>query len=506
MEECKLAASVESNCQRLGDLAALAVPAETRAPSTEEWAAIERKLNTNRGRRSFRRWWPAFAFSAVAILFVAGWFVFGKPLGYRLESCTLAPDGSLSGGTSGQGAIAFDDGTQITLDEKTRIRVKALRWKKGANIHLDDGEAKLAVVHREGRSWTVLAGPFRVDVTGTRFGASWSQQHGRFHITMLEGEVRVSGGPIATATSLRAGQTLEANVGRYSIESTKNQSPPPARERKQPDVVLHSTAGKTVHVPETTRPLLAQSATRRRLASSTAGDERTASATSAETEPSTIHERLLGEPMPSAIGEEDAIASQSEPPPQAKPAIRHVVFGKNGKFSNGFTGMVKVMGGNGTTFSTPTSWDAREHLQPDDGLLCTSGTVAGLSCINEGTPRYQCDWGVNWGVSIEWDTREDKKAWGDEASSAIAVEFRGRSAKYRLNAHLKGDPSSQFYCIEDYKSDQVVKPSMFKSECRSGTGATLTDFKGVDSFNLQFTSSTSYVAFRYCISDITLYP
>ena len=197
-----------------------------------------------------------------------------------------------------------------------------------------------------------------------------------------------------------------------------------------------------------------------------------------------------------------------EPSPTAnpKPASVRVVLGETGQLANGLTGATWVGSGEGTTFSAPASWDDRAHLRPEAGLLCASGTVAGFSCVNEGTPRILCNWDRNWGVAIGWNTRADLKAWGDEAMGAIAVEFRGRSASYRLNAHLKGDPGERIYCVENYKSGQVVRPSMFKSECWFDKGDTLADFTRVDSFNLQFAAGMKYVAFRYCVSGITLYP
>ena len=188
-----------------------------------------------------------------------------------------------------------------------------------------------------------------------------------------------------------------------------------------------------------------------------------------------------------------------------KPASIHVVLGESGQLANGFTGEAWVAGGAGTSFSTPASLDERAHLRPQAGLLCAR-TVAGLVCVNESLPKMHCNWDRNWGVTMGWYARADHKAWGDEAAGAVAVEFRGRTASYRLNAHLKGDPAKKLYCIENYKSGQVVRPSMFKSECWVDRGGTLTDFQQVDLFDLHFPPGMSYVAFRYCVSGITLFP
>jgi hypothetical protein len=201
-----------------------------------------------------------------------------------------------------------------------------------------------------------------------------------------------------------------------------------------------------------------------------------------------------------------AIPTPPLPTVVATAASVHVVFGEAGQLANGFTGEATVAGGDGTTFSTPASWDDRAHLRPEAGQLCASGTVAGLACINENLPQMHCNWDRNWGVAIGWYTRADHRTWGDGAAGAIAVQFRGRSASYRLNAHLKGDAKEKMYCIDNYKSGQAVRPSMFKSECWLDKGDTLPDFQQVEFFNLHFPSRMSYVAFRYCISGITLLP
>jgi hypothetical protein len=192
----------------------------------------------------------------------------------------------------------------------------------------------------------------------------------------------------------------------------------------------------------------------------------------------------------------------------AKPTAKRVTIGADGQLSGGFTGLVWVAKGEGTKLTTPKRvvWEDRTPLQPEQGLLCTRGTVAALSCVNEGMPSIVCNWSLNWGVAVGFFTRADENAWGSEAATAMAVEFRGRLNTYRLNAHRKGDPPEKLYCIENYKSGQVVKPSMFQSPCSSNSGATLPNFEGVDYFSLQFPSGMNYVAFRYCIAGITVYP
>jgi hypothetical protein len=386
-----------------------------------------------------------------------------------------------------------------------------LRFKRGVEIDLRDGKARLTVAHRVGAHWTVFAGPFRVDVTGTRFAVNWSESSGRFRIAMLEGEVHISGGPLSAAMPLHAGQTLDGTKSTVEVTDT----PEVKSERLRDDAespTRQVPVAKTDPIsplPQHPRRAPPTGPTRRRAevnAGTGAGDKRDS------------YQGLNQAPSRRADGIEMPVPNQLPPefwvaiPPPAAPALAakptpgRVAIGADGRFSGGFTGFAWVERGEGTSLSAPTSWESRAHLQPEDGLLCTSGTVVALSCVNEGMPSISCNWVRNWGVAIGWDTSADKKAWGVDAASAIAIEFRGRSGKYRLNAHRHGEPAEKTYCIENYKSDQVAKPSMFKSECWSNTGVPLPDFEDVDLFNLQFLSGMNYVAFRYCIAGITLYP
>jgi hypothetical protein len=166
------------------------------------------------------------------------------------------------------------------------------------------------------------------------------------------------------------------------------------------------------------------------------------------------------------------------------------------------TGRAWLARGEGTNLSMPASREEYVSLRPGDKGLCTSGTVAGLYCVN--IPHARCNWDRNWGVAVGFDVKAGSEAWGEDAARGIAIEFHGRSASYRLNAHRKGDPQQETYCIEHYKSGQMVTPSMFKTRCWEDAGNTLPDFKGVDLFNLEFPSGMEYVALHYCVSGIRL--
>ena len=515
------AASAEVNCQRLGDLASLAVSVETPSPGTEPWAEqwteIDRHLDRGWRAPLLRRLWPALALSAVAILCVVGYLVARRPLGYRVVDCTLAADGVFATTPSREGTIAFDDGSRMSVEKGARFRLAMLPFGHGADISLDEGDAQLAVVHRAGARWSVQAGPFRVEVAGTRFGVRWSRQSGHFRIAMLEGDVLVAGGAIPPATHLRAGQTLIADLSASTFEIASDPSPqaqdprtgmPGAVQVFPAEPAKQDHAGpRGVRQPPPSprkRPQVSARTENLTAPAPVPGDSTPLPALPAENALQVSPAPTAPQPLPPA----PSTARPAQPLPAVEPRSSsiHVVIGETGQLANGFTGVTWLASGEGISFSTPTSLAERAPLRPEAGLLCTSGTVAGLSCVNFGTPKALCNWDRNWGVAIGWHTRADKKAWGDDAKGAIAIEFHGRSASYRLNAHRQGDPEKKMYCVDNYKSGQVVRPSMFKTECWFDKGDTLADFQQVDLFNLQFPSGMNYVAFRYCIAGMTLYP
>jgi len=456
----------------------------------------------------------------VVLACVTGWLLARRTLGYKLEGCTTAADGTLTATADRGGAIAFEDGSRILLDKDARVQLKALAFKRGVEVALRDGEATLAVVHRLSARWAVLAGPFRVDVTGTRFAVKWSPSSERFRVVMSEGHVRVSGGSLSTATPLRAGQTLRGTASSLELTDLTDQrevSPQAPRSEAEARPRQELLAKTDTIPPRPGRRAPSSTPPRRRAGMSAEADTarkgipaaRTSSLGADGNKATTLNEP----PAPSGAGESapagaleswPAFAAQTErAAPKTGP--NRVTIDTYGQLNGGFNGFAWVETGEGTTLSDPASWEGRTHLQTEDGLLCASGTVAALSCVNEGMPQVSCNWARNWGVAIGWSARADKKAWGIEATSAIAVEFRGRSSSYRLNVHRKDDPPEKMYCIENYKSGQVVRPAMFKSKCWSDTGVSLSDFEGVDLFNLQFASGMNYVAFRYCITGITVY-
>lgn len=493
-DERKVAIVPETTCERLGELAATSAPGASGAPDARQWASIESRLATADRpslRLGLRRRWPVFAATSVVLACTVGWLAARRTLSYRTEACAVSADGSLR--SLDQGVVAFDDGTRIDLEPSSRMRIKPLAFARGAELFLDDGQLSLAVVHRRDARWAVAAGPFRVQVTGTRFSVGWSEHSGRLRIVMAEGEVRVSGGPVQADTRLRAGQALEAEAGRFVVRDVATAPPAPNAPAAEP------------------APAEAAPPARRKVAAPRRAAAPKLAAPGAR----------QGEPALPATIENVAPPAPPFPPPTLtpppaaaptpalslpRPGPIRVSIAADGRLSGGVTGFAWVEGGEGTEFSTHLPKQERVRLHTTDGQLCTHGRLARWACVNEGMPHVRCNWDRNWGVAIGFFVRSDETDWGAQAASAIGIDFRGRSTAYRLVAHRKGDPREKVYCLERYKSGQPVKPGQLKSKCWDDAGDALADFRDVESFSLQALSGLEYVAFRYCITGITIYP
>ncbi len=107
--------------------------------------------------------------------------------------------------------LRFSDGSALVFQPGARARVARL-MDTGAELLLDGGRLLADVRHTGEARWSVVAGPFRVRVTGTRFGAEWSPESGKLAVEMFEGAVVVEGPSLGSGLALRAGDTLEVGL------------------------------------------------------------------------------------------------------------------------------------------------------------------------------------------------------------------------------------------------------------------------------------------------------
>jgi transmembrane sensor len=115
-------------------------------------------------------------------------------------------------------ALRFSDGTVLSVRPGARARVVDVD-RRGARLALERGELHAEVEPRPAADWWVIAGPFAVHVTGTRFDVRWDPDSERFALGVSEGSVHVSGAIAGDDRAVRAGELLVISLPQARLES-----------------------------------------------------------------------------------------------------------------------------------------------------------------------------------------------------------------------------------------------------------------------------------------------
>lgn len=181
-------------------------------------AALLARAESEPSRRSFRAMLPvlapALAVAAAVALFVA----WPRSLHYEVNGARVE-NGYVSAPGPNPVKLRFSDETEVLADAGARLRVEHTS-ARGARVLLERGRAEVKVAHRQGAEWTFVAGPFEVEVRGTRFVMSWEPAQEAFDLMLEQGAVNVRGpfgtGPIA----LSAGQRFRGDLATRSMSVT----------------------------------------------------------------------------------------------------------------------------------------------------------------------------------------------------------------------------------------------------------------------------------------------
>lgn len=176
------------------------------------------------------RWAAAIAVAAGIALFT---FTLGRartPLTFLVgDAGRLGEvDAWLAAPVGGSLPLRFSDGSAVRLEASARARVTRLA-NAGATLRMETGHADVSVAKRTGAAWQVSLGPFRVDVTGTRFAVDWDPQNERLVLTMHEGTVIVSGCTFGAGRPFVAGDTVRTSCRDRNVELS-TRTPPSASD------------------------------------------------------------------------------------------------------------------------------------------------------------------------------------------------------------------------------------------------------------------------------------
>jgi transmembrane sensor len=178
-----------------------------------EAVAVRNASRDGWSRRSLFRPW-AFALAGVtAVALIAGavrWS--SRPITFQIGPLagTGRPGDLIEAPAAGTVAVKFSEGSSFLLQSGGRARVLTTEGR-GARVLIDSGEMDVDIAHSELRPgrWRFEAGPFHVQVTGTRFRLAWQPASQRFALATKEGRVIVSGSCMGATQAIAAGESVD---------------------------------------------------------------------------------------------------------------------------------------------------------------------------------------------------------------------------------------------------------------------------------------------------------
>jgi TolA-binding protein len=203
-----------NDLERLGSLAA--EHQDRRLDELVDLGAARRRFLSASARRTVGTRTKILVAAAIGIAACLALFMFAgrepAPLTFRVgDKGRLGEvDAWLEASAGKAMPLRFSDGTKVRLEPNARARVTHVD-PAGATVRLESGRANVSVVKRKGAAWRVSLGPFRVEVTGTRFDINWDPGNDRLLLQMHEGSVVVSGCVFGPGRSVVAGETALAS-------------------------------------------------------------------------------------------------------------------------------------------------------------------------------------------------------------------------------------------------------------------------------------------------------
>ena len=167
-------------------------------------------------RRSWRPWAlvavPVVAVLA-ALLTLPLWHEGNPPLrAYRGtdDSAPLDAGAWVHAEENQSALLRFSDNAEVRLEPRASVRLVGIEGRT-ARLALDHGQARVSVVPGRGADYRVSAGPFEVQVKGTRFRLAWDPANDRFELALHEGRVVLTGCAFGNGFAVAAGQEVEAS-------------------------------------------------------------------------------------------------------------------------------------------------------------------------------------------------------------------------------------------------------------------------------------------------------
>ena len=179
---------------------------------------------------------PALALVAGALLLWGTWGGRTAPLTFVVGAQQGQAGQLLAANADTVVPLRFSDGSVLELTPQTRSRVLNVA-PNGARVELERGVMQASVVHRADTTWAVLAGPFQVAVTGTKFTTRWEPLQRELEVIVQEGSVLVSGGTLRAPERVSQGKTLRVVIAPVGPQATTLSVETPRQTQAAPQAV-----------------------------------------------------------------------------------------------------------------------------------------------------------------------------------------------------------------------------------------------------------------------------
>jgi len=185
---------------------------QARVGFLEQVAARNASRSAQPQRSVFRPWGYALAGVAAVSLVVGIALLSSRPITYQVgpSAANGRPGDLIEAPASSSVPVHFSEGSSFMLRGGSRARVLTTEGR-GARVLIDSGVMDVDIAHpsfRPGR-WNFEAGPFHVQVTGTRFHLAWQPATQSFALATTEGRVVVTGTCMARPQAVAAGERIE---------------------------------------------------------------------------------------------------------------------------------------------------------------------------------------------------------------------------------------------------------------------------------------------------------
>ena len=209
-------ADIERICKQVREALACE-SAASRAVGQERAAFLETFARRNvdsplvrSSRRGHRRWWTWALATSCAAAATAVW-LWTRPVSFQVGEARQGRLGDVIESSDGRSTpLYFSEGSHLLLHEGGRMRVLSLGSRK-ARVLVEDGILDVSITRRklQPTQWDFEAGPYRVEVTGTKFQLAFNAREQSFSLSTQEGQVVVSGGCQQTYQAVSAGERID---------------------------------------------------------------------------------------------------------------------------------------------------------------------------------------------------------------------------------------------------------------------------------------------------------